>query len=152
MGLQGRPGRRYCQANGSSEYHRTILFLRPILTFRTVQDTHKNETVLFSGPRAYTLSELADMITDILKLEPPLQLKVVSEDEFVASNEGGEDLLRKWATTFPALVRGELAVVDPLLQSILGREFKPFKQTVRETLGATGDGGDAAVKQYSRSK
>ena len=126
--------------------------MRPILTFRTVQDTHKNETVLFNGPRAYTLSELADMITDILKLEPPLQLKIVSEDEFVASNEGGEDLLRKWATTFPALVRGELAVVDPLLQSILGREFKPFEQTVRETLGATGDGGDAAVKQYSRSQ
>lgn len=114
------------------------------------QDTHKNETVLFSGSRAITLSEIADMITKFLNLDPPLKLKIISEDEYVASNEGGEELLRKWATTFPALVRGELAVVDPLLKDILGRELKPFEETVKETLGSTGDGGAGAVKEYSR--
>lgn len=88
----------------------------------------------------------------MLKLDPPLRLKIINEEEYVATNEGGEKLLRRWATTYPALARGELAVVDPLLQTILGREFKPFEQTVRETLGAGGDGGEAAVKQYSSSK
>ena len=99
--------------------------------------------------RAVTLSELAAYITSTLHLDPPLALKVVSEDEYVASNAGGEELLRKWATTFPALKRGELATVDPLLQTILGRPLKPFEETVKETYEGT-DGGAAAVQQYSR--
>ena len=47
---------------------------------------------------------------------------------------GEEEFLRKWATTYKALERGELAVVDPLLQQILGRELKPFEATLAETL------------------
>lgn len=114
-----------------------------------VADTHKNETVLFTGSKAITLSELAGIISNLMKIEPPLQLKIVSEDEYVASNEGGEDLLRKWATTYPALVRGELAVVDPLLRQILGRDLKSFEETLREQL-SIGETGEAAVKQYSK--
>ncbi|KAF7799922.1 hypothetical protein EIP86_011165 [Pleurotus ostreatoroseus] len=104
-----------------------------------VADTHKNKTVLFTGPQVYTASDLANMITNILKLDPPLRVKIVSEDEYVASTDGGEGLLRKWASTFTALARGELAAVDPLLQTILGRECAPLEQTVREIVGATSE-------------
>jgi len=114
-----------------------------------VADMHKNETVLFTGSKAITLSELAGIISNLAKIDPPLQLKIVSEDEYVASNEGGEDLLRKWATTYPALARGELAVVDPLLRQILGRDLKSFEETLREQL-SIGETGEAAVKQYSK--
>lgn len=96
-----------------------------------------------------TLSELSDLISSLLKLDPPLKVKIVSEDEYVASNEGGEDLLRKWATTYPALARGECAVVDPLLREIIGRDLKPFEVILKEQL-SIGDHGDAAVKQYSK--
>lgn len=114
-----------------------------------VADTHKNEIVKFTGSRAMTFSELAELISSLLKLSPPLKVKFVSEDEYVASNEGAEELLRKWSTTYPALVRGELAVVDSLLREILGRDLKPFEDTLKEAL-SIGDTGDEAVKQYSK--
>ena len=88
-------------------------------------------------------------ISSLLKLDPPLRVKIVGVDEYVASNEGSEDLLQKWSTTYPALVRGELAVVDPLLREVLGRDLKPFEETLKEAL-SVGDTGDAAVKQYSK--
>jgi len=115
-----------------------------------VADTHKNEIIRFTGSKAWTLAELAQFITTILKLEPPLQVKIVPREEFIASNTGGQDLLIKWSTTFPALKRGELAVIDPLLRDILGRDLTPFEVTVKEMLGVTGDGGEEAVRQYNK--
>lgn len=115
-----------------------------------MQDTHKNEVVKFTGSKSWTLVELAELITSTLKLDPPLQLKIVTREEYIASNDLDKELLQKWATTFPALKRGELAVVDPLLQEILGRELRSFDATVKEVLEATGDGGAAAMKRYNR--
>ena len=67
----------------------------------------------------------------------------------MASNEGPEDVLSKWSTTFPALKRGELAVVDPLLREILGRDLLPFEETVKEMLGVQ-KAGDEAVERYNK--
>ena len=92
------------------------------------------------------MSELAGLITALLKLEPPLQLKVVSLEEYKSSNRGGDDLLTKWASTYTALQRGELAVVDPLLREILGRELKPFEDTLKDVLKVSGDAGEAAIR------
>ena len=103
---------------------------------------------MFSGAKAYTLSEIATIISDILNLDPPLKLKIVSADEYIASNDRDKDLLRKWVTTYPALIRGELAVVHPLLQGLLGREPKSFEDTLHETFAGE-DGGVAAVNRYS---
>ncbi|KAI0687922.1 NmrA-like family protein [Cytidiella melzeri] len=113
-------------------------------------DTHANETVKFTGSKAWTLTELAQLITATLKLEPPLKLTVIPLEEYVSSNSGGEDLLTNWSTTYPALVRGELAVVDPLLREVLERSLKPFEETVQEMLSVPGDAGEAAVKRYNK--
>ena len=107
-----------------------------------MQDTHKNETVLFTGSRSVSLAELGCMISLLLRIDPPLKLNIVSEEDYVGRVPCKGDWLHFWATTYPALVRGELAVVDPLLQEILGRELKPFEETLRETLGL--DGGEAS--------
>ena len=96
------------------------------------------------------MTETAQIISELLKLDPPLQLKIVPEDEYVESNDGDKELLKKWSTTYPALVRGELSVVDPLLQTIVGRPLRLFEETLKETYAA--DGGVEAVKQYSRVK
>ena len=93
---------------------------------------------------------MAELITTLLKLDPPLKVKTVPLEEYVSGNSGGEDLLTKWSTTYPALQRGELAVVDTLLRRIVGRDLLPFEETVKEVLGAGGDVGEAAVQQYSR--
>lgn len=85
----------------------------------------------------------------MLELDPPLKISIISLEEYKNSNKGGEDLLTKWATTFPALHRGELAVVDPLLKEILGRELKPFEETVKDIVNVPGIAGDleSAVRQ-----
>ncbi|KAI0820929.1 NmrA-like family protein [Irpex lacteus] len=115
-----------------------------------ITDAYANQTIRFTGSEAWTLSELAQLITTNLKLDPPLKLNIVSLEEYKNSNSGGDELLTKWSTTYPALQRGELAVVDPLLREILGRDLKPFEETLREALGVSGDAGESAVKQYSK--
>ena len=86
------------------------------------------------------------------RLKRNVKLVVGSEDEYVQRNlgkhgvRGEEEFLRKWATTYKALERGELAVVDPLLQKVLGRELKPFEATLQETLAAH----ESVMEQYAK--
>ncbi|EMD33058.1 hypothetical protein CERSUDRAFT_118132 [Gelatoporia subvermispora B] len=111
---------------------------------------HANETLLLSGARARTLAQLAATVSALVGRT--LALRVVPEDEYVRAHAGGpgprgeEAFLRKWATTYRALARGELAVVDPLLQQILGRPLKPVEETVAEMLQASG----AVMEQYAK--
>jgi uncharacterized protein YbjT (DUF2867 family) len=112
-----------------------------------------NETVLLSGPRAYTLTELASLVAAIL--ERPVHLQIVSDDEYVGAHTnpaGGvrssPEFLRLWASTYAALGAGECARVDPLLERLLGRLAKPFEESLREALGAAGDKG--AIEQYAK--
>ncbi|KAI0800226.1 NmrA-like family protein [Fomes fomentarius] len=109
-----------------------------------VQGRYENETLLLSGSRSITLKEIAQKIFSISGRS--LKLVVSTEDEYVKAHLGKngpraeEEFLRKWATTYKALQRGELDVVDPLLQEVLGRELKPFEDTLRETpLGLSGE-------------
>ncbi|KAI0090500.1 hypothetical protein BDY19DRAFT_991945 [Irpex rosettiformis] len=53
-----------------------------------VEDTYVNQTIRFTGSKAWTLSELAQLISTTLKLETPLKLEVVSLEEFKKSNSG----------------------------------------------------------------
>ncbi|KAH9831872.1 NmrA-like family protein [Rhodofomes roseus] len=112
---------------------------------------YENRTLLLSGTRVVTLSALASTVSALLNR--PVHLKVVSEGEYVAAHTGrpgprGEaGFLRKWATTYRALGRGECAVADPTLREIIGREPTPFEETVREMWGVDGEG---AVDPYAR--
>ncbi|KAI8970993.1 NmrA-like family protein [Trametes punicea] len=115
-----------------------------------VQGGFENETRLFSGSRSIALSEIAEKISQLLGRN--VRLVVSTEDDYVRANvgkhgpRGEEEFLRKWATTYKALERGELDVVDPLLHQILGRELKPFEDTLRETLGLHG----SVMEQYAK--
>ena len=123
-----------------------------------VQSGHENATVLLSGAKPYTLAEVAAHASTLLHC--PLVLRVVSPEKYVhvhrnvspeddkENPRGEEDFLRSWATTYPALERGEVAVVDPLLQTLLGRELKPFEETLADVLGVTG--GHIALKKYAK--
>ncbi len=65
---------------------------------------------------------------------------MVSVDEYIEYHKrrgatppyptGEDDFLKKWATTFRALEKGESAIVDPLLQQVLNRELIPMKNTL----------------------
>ncbi len=78
------------------------------------------------------------MFTEILGR--PITFRIVPVDEYVEYHKsrgaapsyptGEEDFLRKWATTFRAVTRGETAIADPLLKELLGRELVPMKETL----------------------
>ncbi|KAH8087878.1 NmrA-like family protein [Cristinia sonorae] len=114
---------------------------------------YDNTTVLLSGSEAVTLTALASKISSILPGNRNITLKVVSLDEFIEHNKGKqpEDLLRAWSTTWTALGRGELAVVDPLLETLLGRKTKSIDETLKEVLGADGSGSAHETSKYSRT-
>ncbi|KAI0657789.1 NmrA-like family protein [Cubamyces menziesii] len=115
-----------------------------------IQGGFENETRLLSGSRSVTLKEIAEKISSFLGRN--VRLVIGSEDDYVRANvgkhgpRGEEEFLRKWATTYKALKRGELDVVDPLLQQVLGRELKPFEETLKETLSLQG----AVMDQYAK--
>ena len=90
------------------------------------------------------------MVSTLLKRD--VKLVVGSENDYVERNRGKrgprgeEDFLRKWATTYKGLGRGELDVVDPLLQEVVGRPLKPFESTLKEMLNIQGE----LLEQYAK--
>ncbi|KAI0360620.1 NmrA-like family protein [Trametes cingulata] len=102
------------------------------------QSGFENETVLLSGPHAVTMKEVAEIYSRLLGRT--IRLVVSTEDDFVKANLGrpghlGEkEWLRSRATVYKAMARGEMAAVDPVLWRLLGREPKPFEDSLRESL------------------
>ena len=94
---------------------------------------------MLSGSRSITLKEIAEKISTISGRN--INLVVGSEDDYVKQYlgkngpVGEEEFLRKWATTYKALQEGQLDIVDPLLQKVLGRELRPFEDTLKATFG-----------------
>jgi hypothetical protein len=80
-------------------------------------------------------------------------LHVVSTDEWIAQHQksngdyrSSEEFLRLWATTYPALEAGECAVVDPLLETLLGRPPTPFEVDLKISLQAAVEGSGVLDK------
>lgn len=113
---------------------------------------YENKLLLLTGSRTLTLKDVADRASQFLGRT--ITLRVVSEDEYVRAHagkpgpRGEEEFLRKWATTYKALEKGETGVVEPLIQQVLGRELKPFEQTMKEVLGVSGDA--SVMEQYAK--
>ncbi|CAF4034731.1 unnamed protein product [Rotaria sordida] len=95
---------------------------------------YENKTIFLTGPKAYTLKEITLFVSKILDRDIPLRF--VSLEEYINHylNGRGEFWVRLWATTYPALQRGELARVDPTLENLLGRKPKSLEQTIEEIL------------------
>ncbi|KZV98209.1 NAD(P)-binding protein [Exidia glandulosa HHB12029] len=115
-----------------------------------VADTHKNQTILLSGPESnnLTLVELAQVVSRFL--ERQIKVSIVSIDEYIAHNRDAppprndEDFLREWAKTYDAMGREETGVVSPLLGTLIGRP----PRSVEEILAA--QMGKGAIEQYAK--
>lgn len=112
-----------------------------------------DKTVLLSGSRAYTLPETAAIISKCLGWdENPLRVDAVGTQgyvDFQFERQKGKftrEFFEKWATTYPAMEKGETAVVDPLLQELLGRELKGMEERLGELLGSGGTGSEEGAK------
>ncbi|UJR16837.1 hypothetical protein I4U23_003736 [Adineta vaga] len=103
-----------------------------------VNGGHEQETLLLTGSTPITISTVSDMFAKILKR--PITFRIVPVNEYIENHvrpgstppypTGEEDFLKKWATSFKALERGESAVADPLLKQVLGRELVPLIDTL----------------------
>jgi hypothetical protein len=93
-----------------------------------------NRTVLLTGPRAWSLSETVEVLSQIAGRR--LRIKEVTVDQYAAQEAvlakfGKRELARTWATAWEAIRAGETAVVTPELGRILGREPEAFDVAVR---------------------
>jgi hypothetical protein len=90
-----------------------------------------NAAVFLTGSEAVTLSAVAAMISKLLGWEAhPLQIAAVGREAYVEdrferrahsqSNPPTREFLEEWATTYPAMERGDTAYVDGLLGSCWG--------------------------------
>lgn len=94
----------------------------------------RNQRVLLSGPEAITLPGLVDVINRVLGWEAnPLRLDAVGSEAYLdyvselktgkTDDEATRAYFDEWVSSYPALERGELAVVDPLTRELVGKEL-----------------------------
>lgn len=101
-----------------------------------------NKIIVLSGPRAYTLSETADVFSHILG--KPIKIVETSVDDYVQQPQvklgfdyGTGDWARLWANSFEGIRQSETNVVNSHLRDLLGREPEDFETTIRNSLVAT---------------
>ena len=107
-----------------------------ILMIRGTYDNRK--IVLLTGPRAYTLTEIVDVINSVTKRD--VKVKRVSGEEYLVeklmNDEGGkgEAFFRSRLSWFEGIEKGDGASVDPIMETLLGREPKDAKEVITELL------------------
>lgn len=114
---------------------------RPEIIIPT-QDQYVNATVSLTGSKTISLTSIADRVSKLLDRQ--INLHIVPEQEWIDRYKHREDLkyqfdnteefLRYWATTYIGLDKGECALVDPLLEILLGRKQMTFDEDLRRSL------------------
>jgi uncharacterized protein YbjT (DUF2867 family) len=97
---------------------------------------YRNQFLLLSGPRQWSLKETAQALGRVVGKE--VSIREVSVEEYIAQPRvearltvKGNKMGKEWATAFDAVRDGEASIVTPLLQEILGRKPEEFEGTIR---------------------
>ncbi|MCJ1310798.1 hypothetical protein MMC25_004465 [Agyrium rufum] len=115
-----------------------------------------SQTLLFSGQDPVSLKGVADLVAETIGWKDGLKVEEVSEEEWIENQvrrKGGDaeqtrEFAGKWASTYPAIGKGELAIVDPVLAEILGsRKIRGFAEVLREGLKGRKEG---EVERYAK--
>lgn len=100
-----------------------------------------NDKILLSGPREISLKESVEIIGRAVGKD--LKIKPVSVNEWALQDAIKADkvylvgeMTKNWATVYPALRRGEAAVVTEHLRRLLGREPESFEKTIADIVKA----------------
>jgi hypothetical protein len=142
----GGPGVAWATRSDLAEGTARIIAERPANPDLVRPSDFVNATVLFSGSVAVSLSSVADIISQCLGWEDhPLQIDAVGTEAYVdyqlerrassKSNPPTREFLEAWATTYPAMERGDTAVIDSLLRELLGRDLTSIEERLIELLG-----------------
>jgi hypothetical protein len=107
-----------------------------------IEGGFEGEKVLLTAQKAYTLSELVDIINTTT--ERKVHVEFVSEDEYVKKMEGDEGgkpevFFKAMLTWYEGFSKGEGATIDPLMARLLGREPKNAEKVLTELLEEEND-------------
>ena len=111
---------------------------------------------LLTGPRAYTMTEIAEAISEATGRE--IKVTRIDREEFSKtmaeydSKEGrGEKpdfVFDKWLTMLETIGKGEAATVDPLMGELLGRKPRDGREFVKELIQSAGPEGYTWHQNY----
>ena len=93
---------------------------------------YDNKTVILTGATA-TLTDIASIISEVRG--KPLPARFVSLEEYMKAlaEEMGDLVAELFTSEFVGLKKGDMGVVDPTLENILGRTLKSIADVVKET-------------------
>ena len=102
-------------------------------------DEYKNQIVLLSGPRSYTLAEVVEILGRVMG-KGDVRIEEVSVEEYAADETvrkclepyGEKDVPRRWATIFEAISNGEASHTTKKLEILFRRDPEPVEKTVWE--------------------
>jgi hypothetical protein len=108
-----------------------------------VQGGDKNQIVLLTAPKAYSLEELVTTINkvsgrNLIIHKVPFQEYVTQ----VASNDEGcksVAFFEAWKTFFDGITNGDAAATDPLMEQLMGRKPKDGVEVVTDLLTESPD-------------
>ena len=114
---------------------------------QAISDEYRNQIVLLSGLRAYSIAETVSILGSVVDKE--IKIQEVGVDEYAADprvqgqlgSHGEGDVPTKWATSFQAVKAEECAVESTRLGRLLGREPETFETTVRAMVKAKREAG-----------
>ncbi len=102
----------------------------------------KNDTVLLTGPRVWSLQETVEALGRNAG-NKDLRIRQVSVDEYVKLPQvwavfGAEEKVRTWSTAWDEIRAGETAVVTTTLVEVLGRCWGGSRVGLRRRRGSIG--------------
>lgn len=101
-------------------------------------DKYANQTLLLTGPRAVTLSEVGGMVGKIVGKELPIVI-IPMEGWIEGAIQAGLDewtVKTFFASMYRAIEMGDLGAVTTTMEELLGRKPKDIEEIVRETLAS----------------
>ncbi|KAK9712089.1 hypothetical protein K7432_007362 [Basidiobolus ranarum] len=99
-------------------------------------DDYKNQTVVLSGARAYSLKETTELISKIIGRD--IEFNVIPAEEWIKLHADKGGVTPWWSTSYPAIKRGDTAVLSPALENLLERPSADFETKLRVLLKGTG--------------
>ena len=101
-------------------------------------DKYSNQTLLLTGPRAVTLSDVGGMVEKIAGGELPVIIVPMEGwiDGAIAAGLDEWTVKNFYATAYKAIEKGDLGTVTTTMEELLGRKPKDIQEVVAETLAA----------------
>src|ERR1700757_4051612 len=102
-----------------------------------MQEYYKYQSVMLTGPRATSISEIASLLQEHTGRK--VNVRIVSPKEAIEYHKKRESIsadqawyLDNWASWLQGMEEGEVNIVDPTMEKLLGRKPRGIEEMVDE--------------------